>query len=185
VRKVGSTEEKKVDVRVIAATNKNLQELVEKKLFREDLFYRLNVVPLTIPPLREREKDIHILIDHFLFKYNTKYHLRKEVNDEVKQELIQYRWPGNIRELENTIERIVVTNMTEKEVLEEKSIRENVWSFSPKAPISLKEAKRQVEKELILKAYSEYKSTYKVAEVLQVDQSTISKKLKVYKKEGF
>jgi transcriptional regulator with PAS, ATPase and Fis domain len=185
VRKVGSTEEKKVDVRVIAATNKNLQELVEKKLFREDLFYRLNVVPLTIPPLREREKDIHILIDHFLFKYNTKYHLRKEINDEVKQELIQYKWPGNIRELENTIERIVVTNMTEKEVLEEKNIRENGWSFSPKAPISLKEAKRQVEKELILKAYGEYKSTYKVAEVLQVDQSTISKKLKVYKKEGF
>lgn len=66
-----------------------------------------------------------------------------------------------------------------------KNIRENGWSFSPKAPISLKEAKRQVEKELILKAYGEYKSTYKVAEVLQVDQSTISKKLKVYKKEGF
>ncbi|MEH7566019.1 Fis family transcriptional regulator, partial [Priestia megaterium] len=85
----------------------------------------------------------------------------------------------------NTIERIVVTNMTEKEVLEEKNIRENGWSFSPKAPMSLKEAKRQVEKELILKAYGEYKSTYKVAEVLQVDQSTISKKLKVYKKEGF
>lgn len=93
------------------------------------MFYRLNVVPLTIPPLREREKDIHILIDHFLFKYNTKYHLRKEINDEVKQELIQYKWPGNIRELENTIERIVVTNMTEKEVLGEKIYVKTVGHF--------------------------------------------------------
>lgn len=184
IRKVGGTVNKKINVRVIAATNKELSKLVKEKKFREDLYYRLNVVPLTIPSLRERREDIPHLVDYFVNKYNKKYGLLKELQPQMKEEFIQYDWPGNIRELENTIERLVVTNSSEsldhlldRPDLKGKFDASGTFHFTP-----LKDAKKLLEKELILKAYDLYKNTYKVAEVLQVDQSTIAKKLKEYRK---
>jgi len=101
---------KKVDVRIIAATNKNLEEMVKKGSFREDLFYRLNVVPIVIPPLRERKEDIKPLVEYFLEKFNKKYGKNISISKGAMRMLEIYHWPGNVRELENLIERLVLTS---------------------------------------------------------------------------
>lgn len=109
IQPLGSAEEIKVDVRVIAATNKNLEELVNQGLFREDLFYRLNVVPLYMLPLRERKEDIQNLTLYFLEQFKKKYNKKFNINDPLLWKIFnEYDWPGNIRELENTIERLCV-----------------------------------------------------------------------------
>lgn len=106
--RLGSEKSIKVNVRIIAATSRNLEELVNLGKFREDLYYRLNVVPIFIPPLRERREDIPLLIEHFLNKFNKKYRKRVSLPKDVLKTLINYDWPGNVRELENTMERLVV-----------------------------------------------------------------------------
>jgi transcriptional regulator with GAF, ATPase, and Fis domain len=105
----------RVDVRVIAATNKNLRELVSQGTFREDLFYRLNVIHLTVPELRDRKEDIPLLIDHFLssFTQNNGHHSVRQIARDARALLCQYSWPGNVRELENVVERLVVTGRGE------------------------------------------------------------------------
>lgn len=103
--RLGGTRSIEVDVRVVAATNQDLQQLIADNTFREDLFYRLNVVPITLPPLRQRSNDIPLLVAHFMEKYNAG---TKSISAEAMQALATYKWPGNIRELENTIERIVI-----------------------------------------------------------------------------
>src|SRR6185436_7302508 len=104
----GGTKTIRVDVRIIAATNQDLDKLVEERKFRQDLFYRLHVIPLTIPPLRARRSDIPMLIDHFIKVFNeSKKASIAEVDREAMTVLVQYSWPGNIRELENLIERLV------------------------------------------------------------------------------
>ncbi len=109
MERVGDNQVRKIDVRVVAATNENLAEAVEKGKFRADLFYRLNVFPVNIPPLRERTEDIPLLIEHFLEKYHSMYNKKTlGVSDKALQSLIQYKWPGNIRELENMIERGII-----------------------------------------------------------------------------
>jgi len=106
---VGSSKTVRVDVRIIAATNQNLPDLIEKKMFREDLYYRLNVLPIEVPPLRERFGDIPLLVHHFLDVANTEQQTRVEsVSDQAMQHMVDYAWPGNVRELENLIERLVV-----------------------------------------------------------------------------
>ncbi|HJV46931.1 MAG TPA: sigma 54-interacting transcriptional regulator [Bacillota bacterium] len=185
IRKVGSTESKKIHVRVIAATNKPLLQLVKEKKFREDLYYRLNVVPLTIPSLRERKEDIPYLMECFLSKYNKKYGRFKQLHPMVQHEFMEYYWPGNIRELENAIERLVVTDshdMLDK-ILPMQDEQREVEYHERVEFMPLKKAKKKIEKELILKAYQVYGNTYKVAEVLEVDQSTIVKKMKEYRKD--
>jgi transcriptional regulator with PAS, ATPase and Fis domain len=108
IKRVGGTETTKIDVRIIAATNKNLEELVAEKKFREDLFYRLNVVSIHLPPLRERLDDIPFLADHFLRKYAAENEKPvSRISAEVLDLLLRYQWPGNVRELENVIERAV------------------------------------------------------------------------------
>ena len=102
---IGSRTEKQINVRIIAATNKNLEEEVEKRNFRQDLFYRLSVFPIDIPPLRERKKDIKTLVDFFIKKYYISFQKeQKEISTDVYQHFLEYSWPGNIRELKNTIE---------------------------------------------------------------------------------
>ncbi|WP_276917249.1 sigma-54 interaction domain-containing protein [Aneurinibacillus aneurinilyticus] len=183
IRKIGGVKAQKIDVRVIAATNKNLPSLVEKNLFRKDLFYRLNVVPLELPALKNRKEDIPLLIDYFLANFNRKYNQHKMISEYSKAKLMDYDWPGNIRELENIIERMVVTNT---ETVVESLPRDKTLSVSGentveiKGIIPLKEAKKLVEKDLVLKAYKIYGSTYKAAKVLKVDQSTIVRKLQQY-----
>jgi Nif-specific regulatory protein len=108
IERLGSERVIKVDVRVIAATNKDLKKLTEEGKFREDLYYRLNVVPIYVPSLRERREDIPLLVEHFLQTYNSKYGKKVRVSPDAMEALIEYNWPGNIRELENTVERLVV-----------------------------------------------------------------------------
>ncbi|MCK4252316.1 sigma-54-dependent Fis family transcriptional regulator, partial [candidate division WOR-3 bacterium] len=115
IKRLGGTRLIKVDVRVIAATNQNLDETIKKKLFREDLFYRLNVFPIQIPPLRERKDDIPLLVEHFLSIYTREMNKPvKQINDEVMEKLLAYPWPGNVRELQNVIERAVVLSSGEE-----------------------------------------------------------------------
>jgi DNA-binding NtrC family response regulator len=114
--RLGGTRSIDVDVRVVAATNKDLQQLITDGTFREDLFYRLNVVPITLPPLRKRQGDIPLLVAHFLDKYKAG---GKTISNEAMQALANYPWPGNIRELENTIERIVILSANDEVGLED------------------------------------------------------------------
>ena len=109
IMRIGGKKNIPIDVRIIAATNVNLREAVKEGKFRADLFYRLNVVPLTIPPLRNRKEDIPGLVKHFIAKFNQKYKTNKELDEDAWPVLIDYDWPGNVRELENLIERIIVT----------------------------------------------------------------------------
>lgn len=111
VQRLGSTVIKKIDFRLIAATNRNLLEMVRNGTFRDDLYYRLNVVPVTLPPLRERPEDIKALTNMFLVRFNTKYNIDKKLDAISMQYLLEYNWPGNIRELQNVIERYVITDI--------------------------------------------------------------------------
>jgi len=113
IKRVGETETIKVDVRIVAATNRDLEELVEARKFREDLYYRLNVVSISVPPLREREEDVPLLVDHFLSKYASENQKPlPRISPEALDLLVRYRWPGNVRELENMIERMVTLSQS-------------------------------------------------------------------------
>lgn len=191
--RIGSTKDIKIDTRVIAATNRNLEEMVENQTFRKDLYYRLNVVDITVPPLRERKEDIPYMVEHFVNRMNLKYGFRKKVGSGVIKKLMGYDWPGNVRELENVIERMVVTaddNFIETyQVQFSKEEEERIEAGANTGPntglelMSLKEACEQTERELILEAARRCKTTYEMAEVLQISQPTVSRKLKKYLRE--
>jgi DNA-binding NtrC family response regulator len=107
--RVGGTQTVEVDVRIVVATNRNLQKLAEEKLFREDLYFRISAVPMTIPPLRERGNDVLMLAGHFLEKFSREFKKPGlELSEEAKERMLAYRWPGNVRELQNTMERAVI-----------------------------------------------------------------------------
>lgn len=145
---LGSTEQVRVDVRIISATNKNLEEQIKMKKFREDLYYRLNVVKVRIPALRERKDDIPLLVEHFLKKYSEKHRKNiKGISEEAMKILIEYNWPGNVRELENTIERAVIltnSNIIDKDIFIEKTLQKEK---SEHLVSSYKEAKDYFERE--------------------------------------
>jgi PAS domain S-box-containing protein len=185
--RVGGTKQVSVDVRIVAATNSNLEEMVANGDFREDLYYRLNVVNIVIPPLRERVDDIPPLVLHFLQKFNSQYAMNKRITPEAVEVLSQYSWPGNVRELENLVERLVVmVNEGEVEIRhlpdflqETKEIsKSNVVSISEIIP--LRRALEEVEKQLLTKALDKYGSTRKAAKALEVNQSTVVRKVNRY-----
>ena len=183
IMRLGGTKPIKLDVRIIAATNKDLEERVRKGAFREDLFYRLNVIPITVPPLRERKEDVPHLINHFLRKYNDKYKLVKTISPQVADRLAEYSWPGNVRELQNIVERMVVLTREDEILLENipPQIKplvnaERRFHVEVTDVIPLKEALFRVEKKLILKALQQYGTTRRAAEALGVDQSTVVRK---------
>jgi len=125
VTPVGGHEDRKVNVRVLAATSRNIVQMVKEGTFREDLYYRLNVITITLPPLRERADDIPILCDHFLKEIcDNKHTARKRISPEVMRRFIAYRWPGNVRELRNTLESMMV--LAEGEVLTENDLPERI-----------------------------------------------------------
>jgi two-component system, NtrC family, response regulator PilR len=125
VRKVGGNVETPIDVRVIAATNRDLGESIREGSFREDLFYRINVIPITLPPLRQRREDIPLLVDHFIEKFCTRMNVpRKRISADAMRAIEKYHWPGNVRELENVIERMIALEASE--VLTTKSLPEHV-----------------------------------------------------------
>ena len=125
VRKVGSNVETQVEVRVIAATNRDLAESIRNGTFREDLFYRINVIPIALPPLRQRREDIPLLVDHFLTKYSANLGVpQKKISADAMRSIDKYHWPGNVRELENVVERMIA--LEPSEVLTTKSLPEHV-----------------------------------------------------------
>jgi transcriptional regulator with PAS, ATPase and Fis domain len=204
VTRIGETIPRKINFRLISATNKDLFQLVSEGRFREDLFYRLNVIPIHIPPLRERKDDILSLIHFFLAKNVEKYKVSKRLSIELLTSLLNYNWPGNIRELENLIERLFIT--TSSPVLEEDDLPSEFISTSAclqrgqiqdtagdseQCPCpttkasglkvsSLKELLETEEKKIILDRYEKFRSTYKVARELGISQSQAYQKIKKY-----
>ncbi|MCL6612015.1 MAG: sigma 54-interacting transcriptional regulator [Peptococcaceae bacterium] len=182
IMRVGGVRPRPINVRIIAATNRDLETLVREGRFREDLYFRLNVVPLHIPPLRERREDIIPLAYNFKQKFSKAYKIKKDFAPEVYDALLQHHWPGNVRELENIIERLMVTvpgqTITAADIspyLFGDSVRHSP-EVSVRGILPLKEAVRQVERQLILSALKQYGSTYKAAKALKVDQSTVVRK---------
>jgi transcriptional regulator with PAS, ATPase and Fis domain len=184
--RVGGIQPIEVDIRIIAATNRDLAKMVERGEFRADLFYRLNVVPIVIPPLRSRRDDIIPLIYHFLAKHNNTHRYNKTISRETREVLTQYSWPGNVRELENLIERLVVTVEGDEIGVEDlpQHVKERDVNCNSKVivegVIPLREAVEEVERQLIKHAQEEHETTYEIAEALGVNQSTVVRKLKKY-----
>ncbi|SDZ99070.1 PAS domain S-box-containing protein [Desulfuromusa kysingii] len=174
--RVGGREAQRTDIRLIAATNKDLVTLVSEGQFREDLYYRLNVVPIAIPPLRERREDIPTLIQHFTEKYNRKYNSYKKLSENLINQMVSMPWKGNIRELENVVERSIVTTLGDFISWEKVQIP-GIENIIPK-DIGLKEMLAEQEKEILLQAQKKYKTTRRIAAALGISQATTARKLK-------
>ena len=211
IDRIGSTKPTPIDIRVITATHRNLEESIKEGSFREDLFYRLNIIPINLPPLRERKTDIPLLADHFLKQFNRTA-IPKTISDEAMQFLVNYSWPGNIRELANFIERMVVLSIgstitprdlpekvlgdTPKEKwqpLEEdeegnpaqilqQSLRQSFHVGIPEEGINLKKMVEEFEKELLLEALEKTGWVKnKAANLLGLNRTTLVEKLKKMK----
>ncbi len=181
--RVGGTRPIKVDVRIITATNRNLEELVEKGLFREDLYYRLNVFPIYVPPLRERSTDIIPLAEFFLEKYSREYGKKiKRLSSPAIDLLVQYHWPGNVRELENVIERAVL--VCDEEVIRSYHLPQSLQtaeSSNTHARKSLAQAVKNLEMELIIEALKETRGNQsKAAKMLDTSLRILNYKIKKY-----
>lgn len=184
--RIGGTKEIEVNIRVIAATNRDLHKMAMEGSFRLDLYYRLNVVPIEIPPLRKRKSDIIPLCYHFIDYFNKKYNCNKDITPATEKVLLNYKWPGNIRELENIIERLIVTST--KDIIDEKDLP--LFLFEDNnglcqgvmvdGIIPIKEAVEIVERKLIENAYTKYGTTYEMAEALNINQSTVVRKIQKY-----
>ncbi|MEG6520634.1 sigma-54 interaction domain-containing protein [Desulfotomaculum sp. 1211_IL3151] len=188
VMRVGSTRIKRVDVRFIAATNRNLEEAIKDGSFRSDLYYRLRVAVLDIPPLRERKEEIIPLINYFLDKFNIKYKKHIHFSPSVKNYLLHYKWTGNVREVENLIQGLVVTQ--EKDILDVTDLPSYFIAddnhkdqlFQPESfnmgDRTLSEMMDSFERELLKRALELHGTISNVAQVLGMDRSTIFRKLK-------
>jgi len=181
-KRIGGKSNIQVDIRIIAATNKNLSQQVKQGAFREDLFYRLNVIPITIKPLRERIEDIYPLIESVLQRMNTKYGWSKVIDPLVINALIQYSWPGNVRELENIVERMAVVSLGQRITLDdlpvkiEESQQTKIKYFTEGE--SYTSALLNFEKALLQSIKEESKNTLEMAEKLNLDRSTVRRKMK-------
>ena len=179
---VGASEAVQVDARVVAATNKNLEEEIDRGNFREDLFYRLNVIPFFVPPLRERREDIPLLADHFLSEFTTAYGRKpKELTPEAYRVLSEFHWPGNVRELKNLIERIVILNPQVR--VDARHIPLNSARRQPDRPLarfgSLQDVREAAEREYIVKKLEETSGNIsRTAELLGLERSNLYRKMK-------
>jgi transcriptional regulator with PAS, ATPase and Fis domain len=180
--RVGGRESIDLDIRLIAATNKDLSKMVRDGDFREDLYYRLNVISFAIPPLRERADDIVALAQYYLQVYNRKYNLNKQLGEEVMRILKEYNWPGNVRELQNSVERMIV--MSERDVITERDLPVNLFSSircevdrpNPERG-SLQNEKDTLERELIQQSLLECSSIRKAAIKLGISHVTLLRKM--------
>ncbi len=185
--RVGGTERIRVDVRVIAATNKDLVELIKKGAFREDLYYRLNVIPFHVPPLRERPGDIRLFVDHFLkeFSRETGRDVPK-LTPEAMDMLLRYHWPGNVRELKNLIERLVI--MVPSNKITPEYLPANIRGSTGEGFVSgdmqkktLREARKAFEREFILKRLKEFNGNIaRTAEAIGIERSHLYRKIRSY-----
>lgn len=190
ITRIGGKKSITLDVRYLAATNRDLEDMVKNKLFREDLYYRLNVVPLVLPPLRRRKEDIVPLVNEFVKRFNQRYGLQKWISPQAIQVLILYDWPGNVRELENTVERLVVTSHEDEITLENLNEIAPSIAFTRSYPLgegevfSLEGHLALEEKRLLEEAYRKAGSTRKAALLLGISQSAIVKKMGKYGIKG-
>jgi DNA-binding NtrC family response regulator len=192
--RIGGTRTIKIDVRIIAATNKNLEEMVAKNLFREDLYYRLNVIPITIPPLRDRKEDLPLLVAHFIGRFNSEKKRQIEgITRDALEQLMRYHWPGNVRELENLIERITIlkgqgyitpADLPEKlaPVLTGSTVPEvNI----PNSGLDFDDAVQAFERQLLTKALERTQGVKsKAAELLHMNRTTLVEKVKKLRLEA-
>lgn len=184
--RVGGTEAIPIDVRIISATNVDLFRAVQNAKFREDLYYRLNVVPIHVPPLRERPEDIAPLISHFLSSSNKQMKEHKEITPDALAILTEYNWPGNVRELENIVERLIIT--TREDAINPENIpgfildytKDKLHEFPSSPTPGLREALEDAERKIFAQALREHKSTRKIAKALRVSQPTVVRKLQKY-----
>ncbi len=192
ITRIGGTKPIPVNIRVIAATNRNLKEMVEKGEFREDLFYRLNIIPIKIPPLKERKEDIIPLTYHFLKDINKKYGINRQFSQDALHMFTLYDWPGNVRELKNFVERTALmsshTEITVDDIMNELQIgNERLIESKPDAihidptAISLKEKVEAYEKKIIEETLPLFPSIRQAAIALKVDQSTLVRKIQKYR----
>ncbi|WP_294180690.1 sigma-54-dependent Fis family transcriptional regulator [uncultured Clostridium sp.] len=195
---IGSVYPRKVDIRIIAATNRNLIQLVRNGVFRQDLYYRLALGVIKIPPLRERKEDINILLNYYLNLFNKKYDTRIELSEYSRKMLNNYSWPGNIRELENSLEVLVINAPFTNYIISKKDLPENITGLSRAELVDKNTAivnrldpkLRQVfdlnkninnyKAGIVRKAKKIYKSSYKVARYLNISQSTASRLISKY-----
>ncbi|MDP2158557.1 MAG: sigma 54-interacting transcriptional regulator, partial [Nitrospirota bacterium] len=187
VYRLGGLKPIKFDVRIIAVTNRNLRDMVKEGRFREDLFYRLYVVPIEVPPLRERREDIFPIAWHYLRHYNQKYKQSKTFSQELIRIMESYVWPGNVRELQNVVERMVVTSDTE--ILKPEHLPQSVChgdivacktsDMKQEAVLApLSKAKADVEREMLVHALTEKRTTREIAGMLGIDHSTVVRKIR-------
>jgi len=182
VEPIGSSEMAAVDVRVIAATNKKLEDEISRNAFREDLFYRLNVIPFTVPPLRDRTEDIPILARHFLAEFNRTYGKKpKELTPAAMEVLLRYPWPGNVRELKNLIERLVI--MSPAQHIEPQHLPPEVFRDAGRGPqhpyATLQEARSAYEREFILRKLEENQwNMTKAATAIGIERTHLYRKMK-------
>ncbi|MHB8486756.1 MAG: sigma-54-dependent transcriptional regulator [Candidatus Acidiferrales bacterium] len=182
VEPIGSSEMAAVDVRVIAATNKKLEDEISRNAFREDLFYRLNVIPFTVPPLRDRTEDIPILARHFLAEFNRAYGKKpKELTPAAMDVLLRYPWPGNVRELKNLIERLVI--MSPAQHIEPQHLPPEVFRDAGRGPqhpyATLQEARSAYEREFILRKLEENQwNMTKAATAIGLERTHLYRKMK-------
>jgi two-component system response regulator AtoC len=190
VKRLGREQPIFVDVRIIAATIRDLSLAVAEGKFREDLFYRLNVLPLHLPPLREKKEDIPLLLEHFIHKYNQEHHLEVEgFTEEAVALLLEYSWPGNVRELENVVKRSMIltqgrkidANFLPSEVLEGRAPWREPWG----GEYSIKKAARNMEEQLIRKALKKTKGNRThAARILEISHPSLLSKIKGYRIDG-
>lgn len=187
VYRVGGTKPVKLDVRIIALTNRNLFEAIKHGDFREDLYFRLNVVPITIPPLRERADDIQELIYYFMKNLNKKYNKNVIMSKNVIDALVKYSWPGNVRELENIVEYMFIMNNRDEisfEQLPDKILNEHVlkedFTHSEGSKGKLEYLMEVYEKSILESALNQHASLRKAAETLGINASTLSRKVRKY-----
>lgn len=179
---VGGHKKKKVDIRFIAATNRNLEKMMAEGKFREDLYYRLNVIDITLPPLRKRKEDIIPLVYYFLNKFNEEYETNKLISQKCLDQLDEYSWPGNIRQLENLIEKLVIIsdNVIDLYDLPETFLNKDKVKLMFNKPTSLPEAIEQTRKQMIRSSFKKHKSSRRVAKDLDISQTTATRLIKEY-----
>jgi len=184
ITRVGGTKPVPVDVRIISATNRDLGEMIKKNQFREDLYYRLSVLPIKIPPLRERKKDIPLLANRFLEDLNQKYKFKKVLSSQAQHLLLEYSWPGNVRELKNLVERAAI--ISESQIITENDfpIQKDVFSEHYLAmDIPLKEHLERIEYAAIQSTYTKYFSIRKAADALGMAPTTLLRKMREYERK--
>jgi Nif-specific regulatory protein len=179
LNRIGGTSTISIDVRVLAATNKDLEKMTEERKFREDLFYRINIVQLKVPPLRERREDIRVLAEHFLEKFSSEKGLRKiDFSSEAMKAILSYDWPGNVRELENAIERAVVMGDGKRIMADDLPIRKAVIALEKgiEVGMTLKEAQDIFRKEFVRRTLAYTRGNRKkAAEIMGIQRTYISK----------